>query len=380
MTAAFGAAISEHPTASFAVGEVVGAVLEQVGPSPDLAVVFVSGHATETVEEIAAAIETLLSPAAMIGATAVAVIGGELEAEDEPAVSLWAGRVGPVEAVRLETVRAPEGTAVVGMPDAAADGARTLILLSDPFSFPVDALARATNVQYPHLRLVGGVASAPGGPTANRLILGGSVHDHGAVGVLLPPGLGEFAVVSQGCRPVGEPYIVTASDENLIEGLGMRPPLERLQELVDEAGDDERALLARGLHMGIVVDEAATEFRRGDFLVRGILGADQASGGLRIGDRAPVGTTVQFHVRDAASATEDLDQLLAVVDADAALVFTCNGRGQRLFGSPHHDAERVAQAVGRGPVAGMFCAGEVGPVGGQNHVHGFTASMLFLFG
>ena len=378
--AAFGAAISEHPTAALAVGEVVGSVLEQVGEAPDVAIVFVSGHEPASLTDIADAIRTLLSPRVLLGTTAVAVIGGDLEAEDGPAISLWAGRVGAAEAGRLETLRAPEGTAVVGMPDAAADGARTLILLSDPFTFPADALARAANEQYPHLRIVGGVASAPGGPGRNRLVLDGEVHDHGAVGVLLPAGLGEFSVVSQGCRPVGEPFIVTSSTHNLIEGLGMRAPLDRLQELVADADDDERTLLASGLHMGVVVDETASEFRRGDFLVRAILGADQESGALRIGDRAPVGTTVQFHVRDAVTATEDLEQLLAVVDADSALVFTCNGRGQRLFGEPHHDASRVAEAVGRGPVAGMFCAGEIGPVGGRNHVHGFTASVLFLFG
>lgn len=378
--AAFGAAISEHPTASFAVGEVVGSVLEQVGQQPDVALVFVAGHDPAAFSDIGATIRSLLEPAVLLGSTAVAVIGGDLEAEDGPAISLWAGRVGPAEGVRLETVRAPEGTVVVGMPDAAADGARTLILLSDPFSFPADALARASNEQYPNLRIVGGVASAPGGPGCNRLLLDGNLHDNGAVGVLLPAGLGEFSVVSQGCRPVGEPFIVTSSHDNLIEGLGMRPPLERLQELVAGADDDERVLLASGLHMGVVVDETASEFRRGDFLVRAILGADHESGAVRIGDRAAVGTTVQFHVRDAATATEDLEQLLSAVDADSALVFTCNGRGQRLFGEPHHDAARVSASVGRGPVAGMFCAGEIGPVGGRNHVHGFTASVLFLFG
>lgn len=378
--AAYGAALSEHPTASFAVGEVVGSVLEQVGEAPDIALIFVAGHDPAAFEDIADAIRKLLAPTVLLGASAVAVIGGDLEVEDGPAISLWAGRVGSVEPVRLETIRAPEGTAVVGMPDAAADGTRTLVLVSDPYSFPIDALTAASNNQYPHLRIVGGVASRPGGPGANRLVLDGQVYDDGAVGVLLPAGLGEFAVVSQGCRPVGEPYIVTAADDNLIQGLGMRPPLERLQELVADADDEERTLLASGLHMGVVLDETASEFERGDFLVRGVLGADRASGGLRIGDRAPVGTTVQFHVRDAATASEDLDELLAAVDADAALVFTCNGRGQRLFEEPHHDASRVATAVGRGPVAGMFCAGEVGPVGGHNHVHGSTASVLFLFG
>lgn len=378
--ASFGAAISEHPEAAFAVGEVVGAVVEAVGEAPDIAVLCISGHPVETVEEIASAVQQLLQPGVMIGSTAIAVIGNELEAEEVPAISLWVGRVGRAEAVRLETVRSMDGTAVVGMPDGAADGQRTLILLTEPFSFPLAELTAASNTQYPHLRLVGGVASAEGGPGANRLILNGLVHTDGAVGILLPAGLGELIVVSQGCRPVGDPYIVTESEANLVKGLAMRPALERLSELVDEADDHDKALMARGLHVGLVVDETASEFRRGDFLVRGILGADQASGSLRIGDRAPVGTTLQFHVRDADTATEDLDSLLQLVDADAALVFTCNGRGSRLFGVADHDAGRVSEAVGGGPVGGMFCAGEIGPVGGQNHVHGFTASTLFLYG
>lgn len=378
--ASFGAAISEHPDAAIAVGEVVGAVIERVDRSPDIALLFVSGHDPAVVDEIASAVQDLLDPDVMIGSTAIAVIGNDQEAEDGPAISLWAGRVGRAEAVRLETVHAPEGTAVVGMPDGAADGPRTLLLISEPFSFPSDALTKASNEQYPDLCLVGGVASAGGGPGANRLVLNGVVHTDGAVGILLPAGIGEVAVVSQGCRPVGEPYIVTDADANLLRGLAMRPAMERLNALVDDADEHERALLSRGLHVGIVVDESASDFGRGDFLVRGVLGADHLAGAIRIGDRAPVGTTVQFHVRDAETATEDLETLLATVDADAALLFTCNGRGQRLFGELDHDARRVSAAAGGGPVGGMFCAGEIGPVGGQNHVHGFSAAALFLYG
>ena len=184
-----------------------------------------SGHDVGAVEEIATAVRALLRPGVLAGCTAVGVIGNDYEAEEAPAISLWAGRVGKAEAVRLETVRAPEGTAVVGMPDDAADGSRTLVLLTEPFSFPVDSLTKASNHQYPHLRIVGGVASADGGPGANRLILDGELHTDGAVGVLLPAGLGELTVVSQGCRPVGEPYIVTDSETNLVRGLGMRPRL-----------------------------------------------------------------------------------------------------------------------------------------------------------
>ena len=376
----FAAAISEHPRPDQAVGEVVGSVAEQMGVAPDVACVFVSGHSTDACEAVADAVQKLLTPAVLVGATAEAVIGGPLEAEDGPAISLWAGRVGPVEPVRLETLRSGDHTAIVGMPDGAAEGGRTLILLSDPFSFPAEALTNAVNEQYPQLRVIGGVASAPGGPGANRLVLRGTTYSSGAVGVLLPAGIGDVAVVSQGCRPVGDAWIVTDSDGNQLKGLAMRPVLERLQEVVDGATPNERELLSRGLHVGVVLEESAAEFGHGDFLIRGVLGADHTTGSIRVGARIPVGTTVQFHVRDGSSAAEDLDRHLAGVDADAALVFVGNGRGHRLFGSSDQDATRVVRAVGGGPVAGMYCGGEYGPVRGRNHVHGTSASMLFVYG
>jgi small ligand-binding sensory domain FIST len=156
--------------------------------------------------------------------------------------------------------------------------------------------------------------------------------------------------------------------------------MDRLRTLIDDADEDDRALLSRGLHVGLVINETADDPSAGDFLIRGVLGADHQAGALRIGDHAPVGTTLQFHVRDAPSASDDLAKRLGSVDADAALVFTCNGRGTQLFGAPDHDASLVYDAVNGGAVAGMFCAGEIGPVAGRNHVHGFTASVLLFYG
>lgn len=378
-TSTFGAAVSEHPDPAHAVAEVAGAVLDRVGIGPDVAVLFVTTPHVARLEEIAEAVQAILRPVAFVGVTAVGVIGGPREVEDEPAISLWAGRTGPAEAVRLEVVHTPDGTAVIGMPDDAAVGRRTLVLLAEPRSFPTEAFVRAGNEQYPDLTIVGGMASATM-PSANRLVVQGEVHTEGAVGILLPEGLDGTVIVSQGCRPVGEPLIVTEADRNVVRGLGSRPALERLQSLVDEVDEGERALLSSGLHVGLVIDERSEDFGRGDFLIRGVLGADHAAGAIRIGDHAPVGTTLQFHVRDAASASEDLERLLSPVDADAALVFTCNGRGTRLFGAPDHDAERIHDAVHGGAVGGMFCAGEVGPVRGENHVHGFTASVLLFYG
>ena len=170
--------------------------------------------------------------------------------------------------------------------------------------------------------------------------------------------------------------IVTAAEGNVIGELAGRPALERVEELAERAGPEERALLASGLHVGLAIDEHRSTFGRGDFLVRGVLGADRAAGAVVVGDTVEVGTTVQFHVRDADAADEDLRALLAPASGDGALLFTCNGRGSRLFGEPDHDARALRDALGTDAIAGMSCAGEVGPVGGRSFVHGFTASVL----
>jgi small ligand-binding sensory domain FIST len=164
--------------------------------------------------------------------------------------------------------------------------------------------------------------------------------------------------------------------------LGGRPPLTRLQELAAELPAPERELLSKGVHVGKVINEYQAEQGQGDFLIRGVVGADPESGAIVVGDEVDVGETVQFHVRDAGSADEDLRRALereagALGDRQAAgaLLFTCNGRGSRLFSKPDHDAGLLAEMLGRIPVAGFFCAGEIGPVGGRNFLHGFTASV-----
>jgi small ligand-binding sensory domain FIST len=187
------------------------------------------------------------------------------------------------------------------------------------------------------------------------------------------------AVVSQGCRPIGRPYIVTRGDGHLIYELGGSPALDRLLTTLERLPPVDRQLAERGLHCGVVIDETKDEFERGDFLIRGVLGADRATGAVAVGDTIAVGSTVQFQVRDAASADEDLHALLSGRTGRGALVFTCNGRGRRLFGTPDHDAILVGDLLGTSAVAGMFCAGELGPVGGRNAVHGFTASIA-IFG
>ncbi|CAN5660918.1 FIST N-terminal domain-containing protein [soil metagenome] len=371
----YAAALSEHPLPTHAVGEVIGEVLEQVGEAPDLAVLFVTGSLTGVVEDLAATVRTLLRPGTLLGATAVSVLSGDREVEEHPAVVLWAGRPGAVTPVRIETTRTDDGWRVDGLPPAAHDGPRTLLLLADPFSFPTDVFLDRLRADHPELTIVGGLASAARGPGGNRLVLDAGVHLDGAVGVLFAAGQVLTPVVSQGCRPIGVPLVVTRAEGNIIHELAGRPALERLQEVVTDLAEDDRRLLQQGVHLGRVVDENQVEFRRGDFLIRNVIGADRANGAVAVGDPVEVGATVQFQVRDAASADEDLRLLLADRTASGALVFTCNGRGVNLFGEPDHDA-RMVDAHVEGGVAGMFCAGELGPIGGHSFLHGFTASIV----
>jgi small ligand-binding sensory domain FIST len=370
----FASALSEHPEPAEAVGEVAGSVLERLGSEPELAALFCSPHHVEALADIAESVRRILRPGVLIGTTGVAVLGGAREVEDAPALSLWAGRVAEVpRAVRLTAVRTPSGVALQGLSASTLGPGDTLVLLADPFSLPIDAIVDA--VDNP---VIGGLASAGTSPGGNRLVLDDEVVADGGVGVILPAEVATATVVSQGCRPIGQPMIVTRAEGNLVHELAGRPALDRLDDLVRAAGPGERSLLASGLHFGIAIDEHRETFGRGDFLVRAVLGADRGRRALAVGQQVDVGTTVQFHVRDAAAADEDLRTMLAGRHGDGALVFTCNGRGQRLFGEPHHDARVVHDLLDAPALAGMFCAGEIGPIGGRSFVHGFTASVLVL--
>ncbi|HZA79557.1 MAG TPA: FIST N-terminal domain-containing protein [Acidimicrobiales bacterium] len=384
----FASALSEHPDPAEATGEVVGTVLERLGTGPDLAVLFCSPQHRDAVGDIAASIRRLLRPGVLLGATAVAVLGGAREVEDAPAVGLWAGRLAaPARPVRLDAVRTASGIALQGLSGSTFEPGDTLLLLADPFSLPVDAIIDALAELEPPgahgplaVPVVGGMASAAATPGGNRLVLDDEVVSSGGVGVVLPDRVAATAIVSQGCRPIGDPMIVTRAEGNLVLEIAGRPALDRLDDLVRSVDAEERALLASGLQIGIAIDEHQDTFGRGDFLVRSVMGADRRHRALAVGDRVEVGTTVQFQVRDAVAADEDLRALLAGATGDAALVFTCNGRGQRLFDEPDHDARVVHDALGSPALAGMFCAGEIGPVGGRSFIHGFTASVLLFQG
>ena len=379
----FAASLSEHPLATHTTGEVVGDLLDQLRLEPDepvdLVTVFVTAPHVGVLEDVAATVRSLLRPRSLLGASAVSVLAGAHEAEETSAVSVFAARWRREVPIDLTPVSLDElydadaWLAASPLADCATDS--TLLLLADPFSVPIRDLLGALTSHRPDIAVVGGMASAAQGPGGNRLVLDGRVTTSGAVGVIVGPEAHVGTRVSQGCRPIGAPLIVTKSERNILYEIGGERALDRLMESLHTLPPEEMALASNGLHLGRAVDESRADFQRGDFVVRNVIGVDREVGAVAVGDVVDVGTTVQFQIRDAVSADEDLRELITDVSADGALVFTCNGRGVRFFGEPDHDASIIAEALGHRAVAGMFSAGELGPVGRHNFLHGYTASV-----
>jgi small ligand-binding sensory domain FIST len=382
----FGASCSQHPVPSTAVGEAVGDVLEQVGPEPDLVVVFVSANLTGTLDEILDVIRRVLQPRTLIGATASTVISNGLEIEGGQGVTVWAGRVGDVVPFVLEIETADDGE-ITPRSDTAIDkvarGSSAMLLLADPFSFPADPWLQSIRNRWSPLKVFGGYASAGNACGGNRLVLDDRVVASGAVGVFFRGPVHVETIVSQGCRPIGSAFTVTRSERNVVYELGGRPAVERLDELVAGLSNAERAPLRAGVHLGLVIDEHQLDFERGDFRVRKVHGADRSTGAIAVDHEVPLGATVQFHSRDADSAAEDLEIRLGDLVSEAlvkgtpplgALLFRCTGRGARFFRRPSHDATLVNDLCGA-PVAGMACLGEFGTSGTSHGVHTCTASI-----
>jgi small ligand-binding sensory domain FIST len=349
--------------------------------SASFAVLFASAHFFGSAQVLAASVAQETGGVPLIGCVSEGVAGGAREVESSPAVSLWLGAdLGPVETFAMDFVRTASGGAFGGYRFGPGP-AGVHLMICDPFTFPAGDLLAHLNEHVPGALVLGGMATGGLRSGQSLLFLDGQVLTHGAVGAHLP-GAGIRPLVAQGCRPVGDPYTITRADGNLIVELGGRPPLSRLRDLAAALPVRDQELLARGAHLGLVIDEYQAEPGQGDFLIRGIIGADPGSGAIAVGAEVDAGRTVQFHVRDADSADEDLRRALereaAALGgrrAAGALLFTCTGRGSRMFGAPDHDAGLVATMLGEIPLAGFFCDGELGPVGRQNFLHTFTASI-----
>jgi small ligand-binding sensory domain FIST len=347
-----------------------------------LAVVFVASGYPDLRAPLEGIAE-LIDAEVIIGGTAEGILGGGVERERGRGVVIWLAKLPQTTIVplALEHRQTADGGSFIGWPAGLADewpSSSTMLLLADPFSFPVDRLIERLGDDHPGVPIVGGMLSGGNRPGSNLLVLGSQTYDCGAVGLVISGGVRVRTVVSQGCRPIGRTFVITKAEENMIVELGGRPALERLREVYGELDEADRGLVRTSLHVGRVASEYQDRFTRGDFLVRNVIGADPETGVIAVGDSVRVGQTIQFHVRDAASATADLTDLLAAggdISPAGALVFTCNGRGERLFETANHDAGCLQRQFPGLPAAGFFAQGEIGPIGRRNCLHGFTASI-----
>ncbi len=384
-------AISQNTNSDLAAQTVAQEVCSGLGNETcDLAFLFFSPHFSPHLESILTCIHERLRPTTLIGCMGTGIIGGKEEIEEEPGLVLWGIRHAGMEVIpfSLTPERHSETLTLTGWPEQMTPqpDLYTLLMFADPFSTPIDELFALLDRQAPGSPAIGGIASGGMDEGETRMVMNTAILSSGVVGVALRGGVQVRTVVSQGCQPIGERYVVTKVDRNVIQELGGRPPLERLESTLEGLDERQRQQAARGLQVGIAMNEHQSDFQKGDFLIRGLLGADRQTGSLAIADFVQEGQTLQFHIRDAQTASEDFNGLLAferMMTSDqcpkGALLFSCNGRGASFFESPHHDVAAVQRQMGSIPVAGFFAGGEIGPVGGRNYLHGYTASMALFY-
>jgi small ligand-binding sensory domain FIST len=382
-----GAGLATHGDARLGAVEAATAAVAGLPGPPDLAVVFASGAHVATPEVTLEAIQDVLGASTLIGCGAGGVLARGRELEAGTAVAVWAasfGEAGKAVPFHATVDQDADEPTVADLPDFA--GASGVIMLPDPHSFPTDLVLAELARDAPGVPVLGGLSSARTLDGEAALFLGEEVHERGVVGVRLE-GVELLPCVSQGAAPLGPEVTITAADGHLIHELAGQPALATVERIISELTPRERALVDGGVLIGIVVGGGKPEYEQGDFLVRGILGADPESGRIAVGATVEEGQVVRLHARDARSADRDLTEALGVrVEAMAgrppagALVFSCNGRGQGMFGVPDHDAVALERALGGAPTAGFFAAGEIGPVGGRSFLHGFTATVAVFAG
>ncbi len=379
----FASAVSGAPDPEAMTQELLDGVRDVLPGSCHLAALFFTGPLSEAAPEMADRLREGLGAETFLGVSCESIIGRDQEIEMRPAASLLVGHLPDVR-LRPFHIGHDEWPALLSEDEllqqrvGSGEDHRGQLVIGDPFSTPIDELL-GTLDRTLRTPTFGGMASAARQPGGNVLILNDQTYTSGCIGVGFGGNVRIDTVVSQGCRPIGEPMVVTRSEQNVIFELGRRPALEAAQAMLQRLSDSEKQMLRGGLLLGVVINEYQDRFGRGDFLVRSLMGADPESGALVVGDMVRAGQTVQFHVRDADTAHEDLEALLepqASLSAPAgALMFSCNGRGSRMFAVPNHDAAVTLGVLPDLPLAGFFAMGELGPVGGRSFIHGHTASI-----
>ena len=389
MAIRIGAALSlSHDARTAAIDASQEAASALAGERADVAVVFACGDHLAAPEVLLEGVHEALRPRSLVGCGASGVLATRSEVESGTAVAVWTAALedGAVRAFHASSILAEhddleaDTVMLAGVPDLAE--ASGVIALPDPYTFDTDALLVALREHDGAVPVLGGQASARTAEGGAALFHDELVLDEGAVGLVFE-GVPMRPCVSQGAAPLGPELTVTSAEGRVIHELAGKPALVKLREVFETLSEPERELIGAGLLLGIVIDAGKPEYEQGDFLVRGVVGADTERGSIALGEHVRAGQVVRLHARDAHSADRDLSQGLAALAPPVpagALCFTCTGRGRRMFGTPDHDASTLSRVLADAPIAGFFAAGEIGPVRGASFQHSFSASIAVFAG
>ncbi len=386
----FTSGISDAVNAQEAVDAACQQALKPLaGASCDLACVFVSTIYRADWSALLTQLRERLRPGALIGCSGSGIIGGDRELEWVPAVSVVAAHLPEVKLFPFvissdELELSDSGGFWIDKVGAAPDANPIFVLFADPYTCDPAKLLAGINGTYRSRPIVGGLVSGGNEPGEHLLLLNDTVLHEGVVGVAMTGNVTMDTIVSQGCRPIGRPYVITKAEGNIIWQLGGRATLAVVHEVLSGLSKDDRDLAQRGaIVVGLVINEMRPKFRSGDFLIRNISGIDPETGALAVAEDVQVGHTMQFHLRDADASRQELRRLLAqhgqslpeAAPPAGCLLFNCTGRGKSFYGTAHHDVKTIHTLSGKLAVGGFFCNGEIGPVGNTNFLHGYTASL-----
>jgi small ligand-binding sensory domain FIST len=381
-------AVSGRVDSRAAASEALRALMVDRSLPPDLLFAFVSHHHAGAYDELTAWLREQLPSSLVLGCSAAGVIGAGSELEGREAISLTGGWL-PDTRVSAQHVQGPVLDVTrrewLDRFHLVPDEPCQFLLIVDPNTYEVEHLLENLDAAFPAACKVGGLASSAANDKPIAFFEGGRVHRGGALIIAFQGAIELLALVSQGCRPVGEPFIVTRSNGNVIKEFNTGKPAEVLRKVYDAMNARDHALFNTSLFIGIGLGENRSRYESGDFLIRNILGVDPESGAMAVDTHIEAYQVVQFHLRDRDTAAADLAQRLrefarsdAAPHVRGALLFSGSGRGERLFGVANHDSDAFVRRVGPVSLSGLFCAGEIGPVGGRTCLHNYTSIFAIL--
>ncbi|MGJ8637925.1 MAG: FIST signal transduction protein [Opitutaceae bacterium] len=382
--------VAQHFSLPFCGSEVESWAKAQVEAhdlAPTFGVLFCSADALPYSKEILELVRIYAHVSAMIGCSGGGSIANahEFETEGGFCVSLYYLPNTQAEVVRLpsELFEAEDTTSALRSALAEqAERANAWMLFASSESFHGESWLTDWDVVTGGSETIGGFACDTSDGGTGELYMNGDVYFDGAVALSLSGAVTIETVLSQGCRPVGSAWTVTQAEHNVIHQIGNRPILEVLRDTLEGMSRKEQQLARGNIFIGLVLDEYKQDLEAGDFLVRNLAGIDPKTGAVAIATPLRIGQNLQFQIRDAHTASIDLEALLrermlalGKRSVYGACLCDCIGRGSSLFGVPDHDVSVIREIIPGLNVGGVFCNGEFATVDGRTLLHGYAASL-----